>query len=58
LIPKPLFVEPINAIHPILSLEDVPEISSILKGSSSLLMAIRKDIGDGIKKRIGLLLEI
>jgi hypothetical protein len=58
LIPKPLFVEPITAIQPILTLEDVPESSSKLKGSSSLLLAIRKYVGDGIQKRIDLILEI
>jgi len=35
-LPGPLFVEPITAIQPLCSLEDVPETSSRLKGSSSL----------------------
>jgi len=58
LIPKPLFVEPITAIQQVLNLEDVPETSSRLKGSSSLLMAINKYIGDNINKIIDLILEI
>ena len=55
---KPLFSEPITAIQSILTLEDVPESSSRLKGSSSFLLAIRKYVGDGIQKRIDLILEI
>jgi hypothetical protein len=58
LLPKPLFVEPITVIQPMCSLEDVPETSSRLKGSSSLLVAVRKYIGDSIKKIIALILEI
>jgi hypothetical protein len=58
LIQKPLFFEPITTIQPILTIEDVPEIGSKLKGSSSLLMTIRKYVGDGIHKRIDLIFEI
>jgi hypothetical protein len=58
LIPKPLFVEPITALQLIATLEDVPVNSSKLKGSFSLLMEIRKYVGDGIKKIIDLILEI
>jgi hypothetical protein len=50
-LPRPLFIEPITVIQPLCSLEDVPETSSRLKGSSSLLMVVRKYIGDSIKKR-------
>jgi hypothetical protein len=57
-LPRPLFVEPITTIQPLCSLEDVPETSSRLKGSSSLLMVVRKYIGDNIKRRIALILEI
>jgi hypothetical protein len=57
-LPRPLFIEPITTIQPLCSLEDVPETSSRLKGSSSLLVVIRKYIGDSIKKRIALILEI
>jgi len=48
LIPKPLFVEPLNSIQPTLTLKDFPESSSKLRGSSSLLLAMRKYGGDGI----------
>ena len=58
LLPRPLFVEPIATIQPLWSLEDVPETSSRMKGSSSLLMDITKYIGDNIKRRIALILEI
>ena len=58
LIQKPLFFEPITTIQPVLTIEYVPEIGSKFKGSSSLLMAIRKYVGDGIHKRIDLILEI
>jgi len=58
IIPKPLYVEPITTIKPILTLKDVSESGSKLKGSSSLLMVVRKYVGDGIEKRIDLILEI
>jgi hypothetical protein len=58
LIPKPLFVEPIIVVQPIHTLEDVPERSSKWRGSSSLLLAMRKYVGDGIQNRIALILEI
>jgi len=57
-LPKPVFINPIIVIQPMCSLEDVQETSSGLKGSSSLLVAIRKYIGDNIKKRIALILLI
>jgi hypothetical protein len=53
-----LFVEPLTTIQPTLTLEDVPESNSKLKGSSSLLLAVRKYVGDGIQKRIDLIQEI
>jgi hypothetical protein len=40
------------------NLEYVLDTSSRLKGSSSLLMVVIKYIGDGIKKRVDLILEI
>jgi hypothetical protein len=58
LIPKPLFVEPLTAIQPTLTLKDVPKSSSKLRGSSSLLLVVRKYVGDDIQKRIYLILEI
>jgi hypothetical protein len=58
LIPKPLFVEPLTTIQPTLTLEDVQKATSKLKGSSSLLLAVRKYVGDGIQKRIDLIQEI
>jgi len=58
LIPKPLFVEPLNTMQPVLTLEDIPESRSKLKGSSILLVIVRKYVGDGIQKRIDLIHEI
>jgi hypothetical protein len=55
---KPLFVEPLTAIQPTLTLEDVRERNNKLKGSSSLLLAVRKYVGDGIQKIIDLIHEI
>jgi hypothetical protein len=40
------------------NLKDVTETSSNLKGSSILLMVVIKYIGDSIKRRISLILEI
>jgi hypothetical protein len=37
LIPRPLFVEPLNTVQPTLTLEDISKISNKWKGSSSLL---------------------
>jgi len=58
LLPRPLFIGPIIAIQPLCSLKDVPETNSKLKGSSSLLMVVRKYIGYNIKRRITLIFEI
>jgi hypothetical protein len=58
LILKTLFVDPLTTIQPTLTLEGVPEGSSKLKGSSSLLLAVRKYVGDGIQKTIYLIQEI
>jgi hypothetical protein len=56
-IPKPLFVEPITAVQPTLTLEYVQKSSSKLRGSSGLLLAMRKYVRDGIHKRIDLSLK-
>jgi hypothetical protein len=53
-----LFVEPLNTIQPTLTLEDILESNNKWKGSSSLLQAIRKYVGDEIQKRIDLIQEI
>jgi len=55
LLPWPLFLEPLKTIQPTLSLEDILKISSKWKGSSSLLQAIRKYVGDDINKIIDLI---
>jgi hypothetical protein len=55
---KPMFVEPLTAIQPTFTLEDVPERISKLKGSTSLLLVVKKYIGDGIHQRINLIHEI
>jgi hypothetical protein len=57
MIPRPLFVKHITVIQPILTLDDV-SYTSKLNGSSSLLMVVRKYVGDSIKKTIDLILEI
>jgi hypothetical protein len=53
-----LFVEPLIAIQPTLTLEDVLESNNKLKGFSNLLLVVRKYVGDGIQKRIDLIHEI
>jgi hypothetical protein len=53
-----LFVDSLTAIQPKITIEDILERNSKLKGSSSLLMAMIKYIGDGIKKRMDLIHEI
>jgi hypothetical protein len=40
------------------TIEDIVEINNKLKGSSSLLLAVREYVGDGIQKRIDLIQEI
>jgi hypothetical protein len=45
-----LFVEPLIVIQPTLTLEYIPESNNKLKGFSSLLLAVRKYVGDGIQK--------
>jgi hypothetical protein len=55
LIPRPFFFETLNTIQPTLTLEDIPKSSSKWKGSSSLLLAIRNYVGDGIQKIIDLI---
>jgi len=54
----PLFVESLNTIQPTLTLKDILESNNEFKGSSSLLLAVRKYVGDGIQKRIDLIQEI
>jgi hypothetical protein len=57
LMPPPLFSSPITTIQPLKTLEGRPESSSRLKGTSSLLAAIRRYVGDNIQKRMSLILE-
>jgi hypothetical protein len=57
LMPPPLFSSPIATIQPLRSLEGRPESSSRLKGTSSLLAAIRRYVGENIQKRMSLILE-
>jgi hypothetical protein len=51
LVPTPLFPEPLSSMQPILELEEIPESSTKYKGSSSLLQAVRKYVGDAIQKQ-------
>jgi hypothetical protein len=55
---KPLFVKPLTAIQPILTIGDIPERRNKLKYSSRLFFVVRKYVGDGIQKRIDLIHEI
>ena len=53
-----MFVEPLTAIQPTITIEDIQKRSIKLKGSSSLLLAVRKYVGDVNKKRIDLINKI
>jgi hypothetical protein len=53
-----LFTNPLTTIQPTLTLEDVLENKNKLKGSSILLLVVRKYVGDGIQKIIDLIQEI
>jgi hypothetical protein len=53
----PIFVSPLVAIQPGRNPNRTPESSSKLKGTSSLLVEIRKLVGENIKKRMSLILE-
>jgi hypothetical protein len=55
LVPRPLFPESLSSIQPALVIEDTPERNTKYKGSSSLLQAIRKYVGDAIQKRINII---
>jgi hypothetical protein len=57
LMPPPIFASPIATIQPGKSLDKTPESSSKLKGTSSLLVAVRCYVGENIKKRMSLILE-
>jgi hypothetical protein len=58
LVPTPLFPEPLSSMQPILELEEIHESSTKYKGSSSLLQALRKYVGDAIQKRVDIIQEI
>jgi hypothetical protein len=53
-----LFSKPLRTIQPTLILEYGLENKNKWKGSSSLLLAIREYVGDGIQKIIDLIQEI
>jgi hypothetical protein len=55
--PPPLFTSLISTIHYWISLEGRPESKSGLKGTSSILAAIKRYVGENIQKRIPLILE-
>jgi len=55
--PPLLFTNPIATIQPLKTLKDRVELSSILKGMSSLLATIRRYVSDSIQKRISLIIE-
>jgi hypothetical protein len=58
LMPGPLYPNPLNTIKPTLVLENILKRNSKCKGSSRLLQAIRKCVGDEIHKRVDLIQEI
>jgi predicted transcriptional regulator len=58
LIPRPFFIGPLNMVQQALTLEDIPERNNKWKGSSSLLLEIRKYVEDRIQKIIDLIKEI
>jgi hypothetical protein len=57
IIPPPIFSIPIAMIYPWRSSDRTPESSSILRGTSSLLVAIKRYVGENIKKIMSLVLE-
>jgi hypothetical protein len=57
LMPPPIFVSLLVVIQPGRNLDETPESRSKLKGTSILLVAIRKFVGENIKKRMSLILE-
>jgi hypothetical protein len=58
LMQAPIFSNPVSTVQPWKSIDKTPESSLKLKGTSSLLFAIRCHIGENIyKKRISLILE-
>jgi hypothetical protein len=57
LMTPPLFVSPITTIQPLKTLEGISKLSSRLKGTSSLLVAIKIYVSDNIQKGMSLILE-
>jgi hypothetical protein len=57
LMPPPIFSSPIATMQPWKSFDRTPESSSRLRGTSSLLVAVRRYVGENIKKRMSLVLE-
>jgi hypothetical protein len=57
LMPPPIFLSPIATIQPGRNPNGTPESSLKLKGTSSLLVAVRRFVGENIKKRMSLILE-
>jgi hypothetical protein len=57
LMPPPIFSSPIATMQPWKSFDGTPESSSILRGTSSLLVVVRRYVGENIKKIMSLILE-
>jgi hypothetical protein len=57
LMPPPIFSTLVSTVQPWKSSDKTPESSLRLKGTSSLLVAVRHYIGENIKKRMSLILE-
>jgi len=55
LIPIPLFDKPLNMVQPTVTLEYILESGSKWKCSTSMLLVVRKYVGDEIQKRIYLI---
>jgi hypothetical protein len=58
LLSKPLFVDPIDTIQPLNTLEDTLESRFRIRSSSKLLIVITQYIRENIQKRIALIFEI
>jgi hypothetical protein len=57
LMPPPIFSSPIATIQPWKTLMEHQSSSSKLRGTSSLLVAVRRYVGENIKKQMSLILE-
>jgi hypothetical protein len=57
IMPLPIFASPITTMQPWKTLDRTPKSSSKLRGTSSLLVAVRRYVGENIKKIMYFILE-